>query len=74
MNTINTINNTISSDKIFECELSLALIQAGYDNLDTNIIDNYNHIIKSEIYKNDERIYRLKTEFDKTLIIWAYKI
>jgi hypothetical protein len=63
--------NTI--DNIFECELNLAMVKAGYDNLDNNIIDNYNHIISSKIYEGDDRINRLKKEFEKTSIIWGYK-
>jgi hypothetical protein len=61
-------------DNIFECELNLAMIQAGYENLDSTIIDNYRHIITSEIYKDDERINTLKIEFEKMIIIWGYKI
>jgi hypothetical protein len=58
------INNI---DTIFECELNLAMVKAGYEILHSNIINNYKTIISSEIYKNDDRINRLKIEFSKTL-------
>ena len=63
------INNI---DTIFECELNLAMVKAGYEILHSNIINNYKTIISSEIYKNDDRINRLKIEFKKTIIIWGY--
>ena len=63
----------LSKDNIFECEFKLALVQSGYDNLDTDIIDHYNHIVTSDLYKYDNRIDKLKKEFEKTLIIWGYK-
>jgi hypothetical protein len=69
MEYINNINNI---DNIFECELNLAMVQAGYEILHSNIINNYKTIISSEIYKNDDRINRLKIEFKKTIIIWGY--
>jgi hypothetical protein len=60
------------TDLLFECEFSLAMINAGYDSINDTIINKVYHILSSNEYKEDPRTFRVIREYEKTLSLYGY--
>jgi hypothetical protein len=65
---------TENYDLVFECELSLAMVNAGYESINEIIVNRVHHILTSYEYKEDPRIFKIMKEYEKTISLYGYNV